>query len=215
MLRKLFNFRKLRQSSDDPALDRVVLICGKPVSVGRCTYGYEDATIFWAGDSDITIGRFCSISSRLKLYCGGNHRTDWLSTYPFGHNIFYNSPYPFNKTKPVKGHPDTNGNICIGNDVWIGSDVTIMSGVTIGDGAVIAANSHVVSNIPPYAIAGGNPAKVIRYRFAPEIINRLLLIRWWNYPLDKIECIVPLLCNQNNQDISENLSQIEQNLTTN
>lgn len=83
---------------------------------------------------------------------GGNHRTDWLTTYPFGHihkDIFTN----FSGV----GHPATKGSVVIGNDVWIGTNVTIMSGVSIGDGAVIANNSHVVKDVLPYSIVGGNP----------------------------------------------------------
>jgi virginiamycin A acetyltransferase len=76
------------------------------------------------------------------------------------------------------GHPGTKGNVIIGNDVWIGSNVTIMSGVTIGDGAVIANNSHVVKNVEPYTLVGGNPAKLIKYRFSKEQIEKLLKIKW-------------------------------------
>jgi acetyltransferase-like isoleucine patch superfamily enzyme len=128
----------------------------------------------------------------VKIYLGGNHRTDWVTTYPFGvvnKNIF-------NKVDGV-GHPSTKGDVIIGNDVWIGDFVTIMSGVTIGDGAVIANNSHVVKDVEPYSIVGGNPAKFIRYRFTKEQIEKLLEIKWWYWDDEKINKFTPLMCNTN------------------
>ena len=84
------------------------------------------------------------------------------------------------------GHPECKGDIHVGNDVWIGANTIIMSGVKIGDGAVIANNSHVVKDIEPYTIVGGNPAKVIRKRFSDEVINKLLDIKWWDWSIEKI-----------------------------
>jgi acetyltransferase-like isoleucine patch superfamily enzyme len=200
MIKKLF-----RRTYDD-SKDKNVVISNKCISVGRFTYGYEKIHILsWGEESNITIGRFCSISSGLKLFCGGNHRIDWISTFPFGH--VYESLL---KLRPVQGHPNSNGDIHIGNDVWIGRDVTILSGITVGDGAVIAANSHVVSNVDPYTVWGGNPANKITQRFSDEVIRRLLIIKWWNYPTAVIESIVPFLCDQNGAGISENLDRIEQ-----
>jgi len=125
----------------------------------------------------------------LVLYLGGNHRTDWITTFPFGHihkDIF--------TTFDGVGHPATKGDIVIGNDVWIGNNVTIMSGVRIGDGAVIACNSHVVKDVEPYSLTGGNPARHIKFRFTPEQISKLLEISWWNWEDAKINKYVPLLC---------------------
>lgn len=82
----------------------------------------------------------------------------------------------------------------IGNDVWIGSNVTIMSGVTIGDGAAIAANSTVTRDVDPYAIVAGNPARLLRRRFDPETIERLLEVAWWNWSDERIEENIELLC---------------------
>jgi acetyltransferase-like isoleucine patch superfamily enzyme len=158
---------------------------------GKYSYGAVDIK---ARDNDaiLIIGNFCSLAEGLKTYLGGNHRPDWVTTYPFGHvykDIFNN----FNGY----GHPSTKGDIIIGNDVWIGANVTIMSGVTIGDGAVIANNSHVVKNVEPYSLVGGNPAKFIRYRFTQEQIEKLLKIKWWYWDDDKINKFTPLLCNNN------------------
>lgn len=158
------------------------------MSIGKYTYG-EMPKIHWK-NANLIIGKFCSIASNCHIYLGGNHRTEWITTYPFGHiheNVFNN----FNG----EGHPKTNGDVLIGNDVWIGDNVTIMSGITIGDGAVIACNSHIVKNVEPYSIVGGNPAKLIKYRFTKEQIDELLVLKWWNLDDKQINMILPLLCN--------------------
>lgn len=161
------------------------------MSFGKYTYGKPN--IHWNNkNAKLIVGNFCSIATNVNIYLGGNHRTDFVTTYPFGHihnNIFDN----YNG----KDHPSTKGNVIIGNDVWIGDNVTIMSGVTIGDGAVIANNSHVVKNVEPYSLVGGNPAKFIKYRFTLEQIEQLLQIKWWNWDDIKINQFTPLLCNDN------------------
>ena len=149
--------------------------------------------ISWENENaKLVVGNFCSIPSDVNIYLGGNPRTDWVTTYPFGHmntDIFDN----FNGV----GNPSTKGDVVIGNDVCIGSNVTIMSGVTIGDGVVIANNSHVVKDVEPYSLIGGNPAKLIKYRFTPEQIEKLLEIKWWYWDDEKINTFTPLLCNNN------------------
>ena len=108
------------------------------MSYGKYTYGTPN--IHWVNnDAKLVVGNFCSIAGNVNIYLGGNHRTDWVTTYPFGHinqHIFNN----FNGN----GHPSTKGDVIIDNDVWIEANVTIMSGVTIGSGVVIANNIHVV-----------------------------------------------------------------------
>ena len=164
------------------------------MSYGKYTYGTPN--VLWQSkDANLTIEKFCSIAANVNIYLGGNHRTDWVTTYPFGH-IHQNT---FN-TFTGEGHPATKGNVIIGNDVWIGSNVTIMSGVTIGDGAVIANNSHVVKNVEPYCLVGGNPAKFIKYRFSKDQIKQLLQIRWWDWEDNKINKYISLLCNENIDD---------------
>ena len=146
------------------------------IIIGPFTYGEEHLKLLeWGEGASLVIGNFCSIASDITIFLGGNHCIDWISTYPFGHVNLDDFGY----TKLV-GHPSSNGNVVIGNDVWIGRGSTIMSGIQIGDGAVIAANSHVVKNIQPYTVVGGNPAKIIKARFSEEIINLLLLLRWWD-----------------------------------
>ena len=143
-------------------------------------------------NTKLVVGNFCSIAVNVKIYLGGNHRIDWVTTYPFGHI----NQSTFNSFNGV-GHPSTKGDVIIGNDVWIGNNVTIMSGVTIGDGVIIANNSHVIKNIEPYSLVGGNPAKLINYRFTAEQIEKLLQIKWWYLDDKKINKFTPLLCNNN------------------
>jgi len=170
------------------------------MTYGKYTYGSPN--IHWANNNaKLTVGNFCSIAGNVNIYLGGNHRTDWVTTYPFGHihgNVF--------NTFNGNGHPGTKGNVNIVNDVWIGTNVTIMSGVTIGDGAVIANNSHVVKNVEPYSLIGGNPGKLIKYRFTPEQINKLLQIKWWNMDDNKINEYAPLLCSP---DIDKFINTVE------
>jgi acetyltransferase-like isoleucine patch superfamily enzyme len=171
--------------------------------IGKYSYG-NPKIHSWGENSELRIGNFCSIAKNVSVYLGGNHRTDWVTTYPFGH---INKDI-FNKFNG-NGHPSTKGDVIIGNDVWIGDNVTIMSGVTIGDGSVIANNSHVVKNIEPYSIVGGNPAKLIRYRFTPKQIEQLLEIKWWYWDDEKINNFSPLLCNENIDEFIKQSLQIE------
>ncbi len=127
----------------------------------------------------LTIGKFVQIArGAFFITSSANHKADGFSTYPFrSFNLAETGGYP---DLPFK-------NTVVGNDVWIGHNATIMPGVTIGDGAIIAAASVVTRYVPPYSIVGGNPAKVIRMRFEPHIVERLLNIAWWNWPDEKIE----------------------------
>ncbi len=130
----------------------------------------------------LIIGKFCALARGIKFIMNGaNHKLDGFSTYPFG--IFGNG---WEKTAPQPKELPHKGDTVIGNDVWIGYETVIMPGVQVGDGAIIAAKSVVVSDIPPYTIYGGNPAKCIRQRFSNEIIQSLLEIAWWNWESEKI-----------------------------
>jgi len=167
------------------AIARAGLVGKSLITVGRFTYDMENISVVEYGEgASLKIGSFCSIASSVTIFLGGNHRLDWITTFPFGH-VFQEEL----GGEDIKGHPATNGDVIIGNDVWIGRGATIMSGVTIGDGAVIAANAHVVKNVMAYEIVGGNPAKVIRNRFSNEIKALLLKLAWWDLPLDVIKTI--------------------------
>ncbi|HEY6951578.1 MAG TPA: CatB-related O-acetyltransferase [Bacteroidota bacterium] len=136
----------------------------------------------------LMIGRFCSIAAEVKFIMnGGNHPTDWLTTYPFP--IFgegWEAATP--ERWPMKG--DT----VVGNDVWIGYGAIIMPGITIGNGAIIASGAVVTKDVPSFAIVGGNPADILRYRFDEETIRRLEQICWWNWDVEKITRNVRAIC---------------------
>ena len=131
----------------------------------------------------LVIGKFCSIACGAKfLFNSANHTLGSLSTYIF--------PVLFEEWGlPVEDIPkawDNKGNIVIGNDVWIGYEAIVMAGVTIGDGAIIGTRAVVTKDVPPYTIVGGVPAKPIRKRFDNETIKRLLALKWWDWPVEKI-----------------------------
>ena len=138
--------------------------------------------------TDAEIGNFTVIARNCDIGLGV-HPTNLLSC----HSIFYkNSPWPSHPEWVKQADFEETRISHIGNDVWIGAKSTIMDGVTIGDGAIVAACSLVTKDVPPYAVVGGVPAKVIKYRFPEEVIERLLQIRWWNMPDDEITSIIDL-----------------------
>lgn len=173
-------------------------------SIGKHTYGTQNIDVYyWGEGTHVEIGAFCSMSGYILLYLGGNHRTDWATTFPFGHT----SKETFTSVSG-KGHPTTKGNVIIGNDVWIGTSVTIMSGVKIGDGACIATNSVVTKDVPPYTIVGGNPAKIIKQRFTDAQIAALLELQWWELDDKTINEIAPLLCSPDVDALISRLREI-------
>lgn len=131
----------------------------------------------------LKIGKFCSIAKGVKFIMnGGSHRMDTFSSYPFP--IFGGSWTE--KLKEVRLGAYSKGDTVIGNDVWLGHNAVIMPGIHIGDGAVVAAEAVVVTDVPPYSVYGGNPAKLIKKRFSEEIIQILLEIKWWDWDYEKI-----------------------------
>lgn len=156
------------------------------VTVGRYTYGVNrNIFVRASAKSPCSIGAFCAIGPDILIYGQADHQTDSPSGYPF------RSEYFIREAEPVE--PLTRGPVRIGNDVWICSRAIILSGVTIGDGAVIGAGAVVSRDVPPYAVVAGNPARVVRMRFSPEIVARMLEIRWWDWPDEKIIRCEPLL----------------------
>jgi len=153
-----------------------------------CDYTYSKVgpTIFsWNDETKLKIGKFCSLAEEVVFILGGEHRADWITTYPF--NAL------FDEGAHITGHPSSKGDIVVGNDVWIGYQSCILSGVTIGNGAIIGAKSVVTKDVPPYAIVAGNPAKFIRYRFPQETIDKLENLAWWDWDISVIKGAIPLL----------------------
>lgn len=130
----------------------------------------------------LIIGKFCAIARGVKFIMNGaNHKTSGISTYPF--QIFGSG---WEKVMPGPGDLPNKGDTVIGNDVWIGYDVLVMPGVRIGDGAIISSRSVVVRDVPPYTVAGGNPATALKQRFTDEVVADLQAIAWWDWPIDEI-----------------------------
>lgn len=130
----------------------------------------------------LIIGKFCAIAKDVKFIMNGaNHQVSGFSTYPF--YIFGNG---WEKVMPNPADLPHKGDTCIGNDVWIGYNATIMPGVKIGHGAIVASQSVVTRDVPPYAVVGGNPATVIKLRFEQNVIDKLVAIAWWDWPIEKI-----------------------------
>jgi virginiamycin A acetyltransferase len=130
----------------------------------------------------LIIGKFCALAEGVRFIMNGaNHRMSGLSTYPFA--IFGQG---WEAATPQPGDLPFKGDTVVGNDVWIGYQALLMPGVHIGSGAIVAAQSVVTGEVPPYAVVGGNPARVIRQRFPADIVASLLEIAWWNWSIDKI-----------------------------
>ena len=161
-----------------------------PYTVGRFTYGFQNIHIKGYGSGkSITIGSFCSLATGITMIMGGNHRTDWATTFPFG--------YIFENELTRERVPDgcvSKGDVVVGSDVWIGHGVTIMSGVTIGHGAVLAAGALVAKDVPPYCVVGGSPAGLLKRRFAKPVAEALLELQWWDLPLNDIRSVSRELC---------------------
>lgn len=153
----------------------------------------EHVTHFYDFIGDrLIIGNFCAIAKGVTFIMNGaNHRMDCATTYPF----YIMGGDWGGAIAPVMEELPLKGDTVVGNDVWIGQNVTIMPGVHIGDGAIIGTNSTVASDIPPYSIAVGNPARVIRKRFDDEMIDLLEQLQWWNRSIEEIDALMPLITN--------------------
>lgn len=161
----------------------------KQYRIGAYSYGAPVVEDWRVGSDDppvqLHIGKFCSFASGVYIILVGEHRPDWVTTYPF--------PAFFPDAAKYVGHPASKGDIVIGHDVWVGHGAVILSGLTIGSGAVIGAGSIVTKDVEPYSIVAGNPAHFIRHRFDDECRRALMRIAWWDWPIEKIEQEWPLL----------------------
>lgn len=153
--------------------------------IGVGTYGMPEVHD-WHEGSTLRIGAYCSIADGVTILLGGQHRTDWVSTYPF--------PRYLEGAGDIQDFGGTRGDVVVGNDVWLGTQCMILSGVRVGDGAVVAARSVVTRDVPPYAVVAGSPARILRWRFDEPTRDALRRSAWWNWPEEEIRRVVPLLC---------------------
>lgn len=167
-------------------------------TIGDYSYIAPGASIVCA-----EIGKFCSIASNVGVGLGG-HNMKVISTSP----IFFSKKNATGYSWASKNSFDEYRKVVIGNDVWIGVNALIIGGVTIGDGAVVAAGAIVTKDVPPYAVVGGVPAKLIKYKFPNETIDKLLEIKWWDLPENIIKINVELF---NKEDFSQLLNILQNN----
>ena len=143
-------------------------------SIGNWSYG--NPRIVGEGQALLTIGNFVSIADKVTIFLGHEHHIDRISTYPF---CMTGKSFLLDPT--LTDHPKTKGDVVIGSDVWIGYGATLLSGLSVGHGAVIGASSLVTKDVPPFAVVGGNPATILKYRFPPHVIHALLESCWWEW----------------------------------
>ena len=179
------------------------------ITVGDFTYIADSdfmshVTHFYPWSRDrLVIGSFCQIAAGVEfLMNDANHQMNAVSTYPFYTLEGWGMEPPSPEDMPYKG--DT----VIGSDVWIGQNAVILPGVRIGDGAIIGASSVVGSDVEPYTIAAGNPAKPIRKRFDGELISLLLELKWWDRPIDEIDRLIPVLTDSDLDSVRARLKEI-------
>jgi virginiamycin A acetyltransferase len=184
-------------------------IKSKNIIVGDFTYfsdvDFENhVTHFYEFYGDkLIIGKFCQIASGVEFIMNGaNHQMNCVSTFPFYIFEKWNENVPSLDKFPLKG--DT----IIGNDVWIGQNSTILPGVKIGDGAIIGMKSVVGTDVEPYTIAAGNPAKTVRKRFDDELTALMLKLKWWDLPVKEIIKMIPLLHDNNIEKVKNNIRKM-------
>tara|TARA_R110000824_G_scaffold288508_2_gene476477 strand:+ start:46055 stop:46657 length:603 start_codon:yes stop_codon:yes gene_type:complete len=156
--------------------------------VGYGTYG-EPIVKQWGEATTLKVGKYCSIAGNVTIFLGGNHRSDWITTYPF--SIFRDS------ARHLKGVSASKGDVIIGHDVWLGEASVILSGVKIGNGAVVGASAVVSKDVPAYGVVAGNPARLVKRRFSDEEIGILQKMAWWDWDTDKIDAAVAYLMDGN------------------
>jgi acetyltransferase-like isoleucine patch superfamily enzyme len=170
--------------------------------IGAFTYGAPKVRFPDTG-AKLRIGRYCSIADAVEIFLGGNHRMDWISTYPFS---ALRDQWP----GAPQGHSvhTTRGDVTIGHDVWLGAGVVVLSGVSIGHGAVIGARAVVTRDVPPYAVVAGNPANQVRLRFDEGAIAQLLASAWWDLPPRLVGEIIPLLQSARIEELARRVAEL-------
>lgn len=174
---------------------KIIEICNiNHIKVGRKSYGTINIIDFSPSDAKLVVGNYCSVAGNVYFLLGGEHNLDTISTYPFKVRLF-----------GEEREAGSKGDIVVKDDVWIGQNAIICSGVTIGQGAVVAAGAVVTKDVEPYAIVGGNPARLIKYRFDENLRGRLVKTDV-AFLFDKIsKKNVPLIYKKLNNDVLEEI----------
>lgn len=172
------------------------------IQQGYGTYGYPTVRTFVHENVRLRIGSYTSLALGATFLLGGEHPLDRVTTFP--HRVVMGLADP-----GTDGFPKPSADTVVGSDVWIGANALILAGTQIGDGAVVAGGAVVTRDVPPFAIVGGNPARVIRYRFDPEVREELLRIRWWDWSPDRVEGAVGLLASD---DIHQFITAVQNGL---
>ena len=177
--------KKLFRARHDETADNIRKLRKRGIKIGFGSFIYHNALI---RDKNSVIGKYCSIAPNVRIGTG-QHPLDGLSTNSMVHRDCFTLDGHFGVAKEHRMDFKQTLPVTVGNDVWIGANVIIMDGITIGDGAVIGSGAIVTKDIPPYAVAVGVPAKVIRYRFDQETVERLIKSAWWDRPVEFINSL--------------------------
>lgn len=162
------------------------LIQSGVLTMGDYSYRAPTVHVFPGDQAVVRVGKFTSIATGAQFFVGGNHRTDWVTTY--GLRAMFGLPGAYQD-----GTPTSNGDVEVGHDCWIGLDAVVLSGVTIGHGSVVGARAVVTKDVMPYSIVAGNPAREVGRRFPDDQVDALLRIAWWDWPIQTVLEHVPEL----------------------
>ena len=171
-----------------PTITNPNIIVGDFTYIADSEFESHVTHLYEWNDDKLIIGKFCQIASGVEFVMNGaNHQMNAVSTYPFYTLEGWDMKPPEASDLPLKG------NTVIGNDVWVGQNAVILPGVHIGDGAIIGANSVVGSNVEPYTIVIGNPARTLHKRFDDELTEIMLQFKWWDKSIEEINELIPIL----------------------
>lgn len=193
--------RRMARAVSVQRLEWSLLVRSGRVEVGRGTYGVPLVVTFAHDKTRLIVGSYVSIAGSVVFLLGGNHPLDRATTYPLRIQMRLDGA-------GRDGYPWSKGDIRVGHDVWIGHGATVLSGVELGTGCVVAAGAVVTKSVPPYAVVGGNPARVLRMRFDPSTIEALLELQWWTWSDEQIRQRVSLLSDLSAERLVANAKSI-------
>lgn len=161
------------------------------VLIGSHSYANKGLNVdWWGGPARLRVGNYCSFAEGVQFFLSHGHRTDWIASYPFANA----DDFWLRGRRIEDGVVARREGIVVGSDVWIGNGARILSGVVVGDGAVIGTGAVVTRDVPPFTFVAGNPARVVRPRFPPDLAAAVQRLAWWNWPEDKVRQYVVELC---------------------